>query len=150
MYKNILFIVIISVFSVNTYAGSMPPLTPNTYARSMSPLAPITRIEPMVYQGEPGFFVNNCSPIGSACIPNYAGAAATGIAYWVPKSHALYETILSLSIASFAAGTPIQLHGSGACIPACSNGYEIIHRVDFRKKKTGHSPLLPPAMDSYR
>jgi len=108
-------------------------LSVNILAASKSPMAPVTRIQPMMYQGEPGFFVNNCNPIGSACITEYAGAGPTGIAYWVSQNNPLYKIILSVSLASLASGAPVQLHGSGTCIPACGNGYERIGWVDFRK-----------------
>ncbi len=119
MLRKLFIITILSLSSMSLHAAGS------------SPLQPITQIMPMTYQGEPGFMVSNCLPIGTSCLTNLVGKNPTY--FFVPKSHDLYESILSLSITSLVSGNSIQLHGSGACIPACSNGYEIIGSVDFRK-----------------
>ena len=80
----------------------------------------VTQILPLVYDGEPGFFVKTCPSTG--CIVGGAGANPTY--FWVAQDNPQYETFLNLATASFHTGTPLNLYGNGQCVPACSNGYE--------------------------
>ncbi len=119
MFKNILIILFLSL------------TVQNAFAVGSTPLQPITTIRPIIYQGVPGIMVSNCTPTDSTCITTPAGA--NGGYFFIAESDALYRTILSVFLTSLASSTPVQINGSGVCIPACSNGYEKIGWVDIKK-----------------
>lgn len=99
-------------------------------AAGSSPMQPITQVIPITYQSVPGIMISNCTP-NSGCISTPAGNSAY---FFIAENEPLYETVLSISLTSLTAGKPIQIHGSGECIPGpCPSGYEKISWIDFRK-----------------
>lgn len=109
-------------------SAAFSPVLANGYTEFRA----VTRIHPRTVAGEGGTLISNCGGAGTGgCILTPPACAGVGYnVFWIPVSHPLYKTFLSLAMASKATGRLIELRGSGECNEP--GGYEILDAADFR------------------